>query len=155
MLQNSAERNSHLFRLYYYLDHKRSDLRTDESEDHVEDIHRLEFKLDYLIDLVSSLIKIGDSLPEETPVVLTTETLRWRREASDLAPGDWLQLNLYLPGIYTRPVEFYGQLIETKAVESTHECQMTICSSQEKGADWLDRLIFREHRREIARLKHS
>lgn len=152
VLAQSGEVNSRLFKLFYYLDRQRSDLRHDESEDYPEDMFRLELKLDYLIDLVSSMVIVQNPKPDPIPIQLTTEYLSWQGVDMDLRPEEWVQAQLYLPGIPHKAVELVGQM-GADDITQTAEQTLFFKQNQEGGGDWLDRLIFREHRRHIARLK--
>lgn len=106
-------------------------------------VARLEAKLDLTLTLVGELLRRQTPLPPSVAVVLGSETLAWQAHGD--APHGTGVVALYLsprlPWPLTLPVEIIGAHAGTVRAKLTH--------LSEEAQDWLDRTLFRHHRREV------
>jgi hypothetical protein len=121
------------------------------------ELHRLENKLDLLIDLVGDLLTRQSDLPSAVPVRLCAETLGWAC-APDAAPapGDSVEAEVYLNARYPRPLVMFGRI---ESVETDADGRASVLlryrelSEGARGA--LEKTIFRQHRRLIAHARQT
>ncbi|KAF0193038.1 MAG: hypothetical protein FD165_141 [Gammaproteobacteria bacterium] len=115
-----------------------------------ENIARLEFKLNLLIDLVGYLLAQNSLIPPRVLVSLSADGLEW---GSDDAPqlGSYVELALYLSPKYPRPVTLPG-FIEAVDVtpEGGYRTRAIFPELSVPLQDALEKFIFRHHRRIIA-----
>ncbi len=112
--------------------------RTDHHLAHVE------AKLDLALTLIGELLRRQTQLPPALPVVLTATSLAWRSPQTPAPHAKGvvtLYLSPHLPWPLMLPVE----------VSASHdgETRARIVHLSEEAQDWLDRTLFRHHRRAV------
>lgn len=118
------------------------------------EFQRLELKLDLLLEQVGLLLAQQTLLPEAVPLRLTAQELHWwAREAP--APGETVQVAVYLKEELHRPVILLGKVRECKAEANGHRILMRFTDLGEGVREELERFIFRWHRRHIAQARRS
>lgn len=136
------------------------EFRTEGGEDDApaaHELHRLENKLDLLIDLVGELLTRQSDLPAPVPVRLCAETLVWTC-APDAAPapGDSVEAEVFLNPRYPRPLVMFG-LVESVEADADGRANVSLryreLSEGARGA--LEKTIFRQHRRLIAHARQG
>lgn len=113
------------------------------------DLARLESKVNLVLDLVGQLLAQQLLLPEPVWLKVGVRGIEW---SSPQAPamGAPLLLQLYLTPTYPRPLELPATVVryESLVVGARSTAAFTGCS--EPVQDWLEKLIFRHHRRSVA-----
>jgi len=109
------------------------------------ELSRLDLKLNLLLDLVGQLIYQQLDIPSTSLVTVTSSEVAWG--ADDLpSPGDTLFVQLYIQRGIPKPLSFYGRVV---AVDGGR-ARVQLVGLSESVQQWLDKLIFRHHRREVA-----
>ncbi len=121
-------------------------------EDHANQGHelaRLEVKVNLVLDLVGQLLAQQLLLPEPSWLKVGARGIEWVSPQA-LDTGTSLLIQLYLTPNYPRPLELPATVVkhEPLAVGARSTAAFEGCS--EPVQDWLEKLIFRHHRRSIA-----
>ncbi len=117
------------------------------TEDPAGEAGRLEAKVDLLIGLVASLASAGRPLPPTRPVRLEAERLSWRPFPEDAAGVGAREVRLYLVPDYPVPLQLAGEV--TAAGDGW--LRLGFGSLGPEADDLLGQVLFRAHRREVAR----
>lgn len=147
--QEINDANTRLLQLYYVLEDRRGESIGDESETQKPEMQRLEAKVDYLIELVTSMAEQQKRLPEPLDITLNSETISWPSSEAPPEVGSLLKVNLFILPLVSRPL----QLFTTIQATSVHLISGTLLDRTASCYQMLDRIVFRYHRREIARNK--
>lgn len=110
-----------------------------------QEMNRLDLKLNLLLDLVGQLIYKQLEIPSTSLVTVTSSEVMW---GADHLPdtGDTLFVQLYIQRGIPKPLSFYGRVV---AVDGG-SARVHLIGLSESVQQWLDKLIFRHHRREVA-----
>jgi hypothetical protein len=146
------ERNERVVQALEALEEPR---REDREEDAREArLQRFELKLDLVLELLGQLVLGHISIPERLPLHLSTRALVWE---SDHPPpeGAAVQVDLYLSPRYPQPIGLAGvvQAVEP-APSGVSRVTVIFGDLGEVVQDWLERSLFRHHRRRVARARH-
>jgi hypothetical protein len=114
-----------------------------------EDIARIENKLNALFDMVGMLLAQSIAVPEPVECVVQSEGLQWRSDGSPPQADQLLRLSLYLNRRYPRPLELCAR-VEHVTDERPARVTARFVGADDGVSDGLARIIFREHRREVA-----
>lgn len=119
------------------------------------DLGHLDFKLNVLLDLVGRLITRDQQLPASTPIRLSARGLEWT--APGAPPADSrLLVRLHLQPSYPRPLELPAKVVSVAlGPAGGHRIQVVFEGLSEVVEDALERLIFRNHRRQIAQSRSA
>lgn len=113
------------------------------------EIARLDMKVDMLLDLVSQLIYAQLEIPPRTQVTISSEELQWN--TNDFPPpGEQVFMQVYVQHGTPKPLCFYGQIISTAQDHDVGIAKVNYVGLSDSARRWLEKLIFRHHRREIA-----
>ena len=126
--------------------------RPEPGEEHAEvaqELARLDFKLSLVLDLVGQLLSRQLTLPESLPVRLGARGLEWPA-ADPPRPGAHLIVSLYLHPGYPRPLELPGVVAGVDPLPVGGRVRLAFRGLGEPVEDWLEKFIFRHHRRSIA-----
>lgn len=123
----------------------------------VQELHRLEGKIDLVIDLLGEVLLQQRALPPRMPVRLCAERLEWEcsLEAAP-RPGEPVAVDVFLNPRYPRPLVLHGTV---QAAEPVAEGRIRVCLPHEglgeavRGA--LEKALFRRHRRLVAHARRS
>ena len=122
---------------------------SDDEPDISQEMARLDAKLNLLLDLVSQLIYAQLEIPQITRVTLSSSDIEWRGDHVP-QPGATVFLQVYIQRGTPKPLCFYGTVTSTAqecAAGRARVRYLGLCGSAQA---WLDKLIFRHHRREVA-----
>lgn len=113
------------------------------------DLARLEFKVNLMLDLIGQLLAQQMLLPDAVWLKIGARGIEW---ASPQAPslGEPLLLQLYLTPSYPRPLELPATVVKRETLTVGARCTAAFVGCSEPVQDWLEKLIFRHHRRSIA-----
>lgn len=127
------------------------------AEEHPEIAHemrRLESKVDLLLSMVSRLLVRQRPLPEAVPLRLSATGIEWLSSQAP-AEGDHVQLELYLCRDFPLPLLLTGKVMQVTAEASSRRITVIFEGLGVTVRDWVDKIIFRQHRRRIARSRRG
>ncbi len=121
----------------------------DEHATQGHELARLEFKVNLILDLLGQLLAQQMLLPEAVWLKVGARGVEW---ASPEVPkqGQALLLQLYLTPSYPRPLELPATVVKHETLTVGARCTAAFAGCSEPVQDWLEKLIFRHHRRSIA-----
>lgn len=138
------EANEDILRTIALLDEHFSETG-DEHDVATHGLHRIDFKLNLVLDLVSQVLAHHLTLPEAVNVSFNTDAIQWEGQSTP-DPGSTVKIDLYVSRKYPRAIVLYGKV---QAVQS-FKTGVALDGVSEIMRDGLDKLIFRHHRRRIA-----
>jgi hypothetical protein len=112
------------------------------------EIARLDLKLNLVLDLVSTLIYHELDIPQTCPVRVAADEVSWRGDVP--GPGKTVFLELYIQRGLPKPLCCYGKVVSTPEEHATGLARVRFVGLTGTARSWLEKLIFRHHRREIA-----
>ena len=121
----------------------------DESPALVQELQRLESKVNILLRLTAELALRNSGLPPPQRVRLTSRALEWFGEPVP-AVGSTGQLAVYINSALPQPVKIPCVVAGERVQDNMHAAQMRFCGLSDAVAEQLDKLIFRHHRRLVA-----
>lgn len=131
-----------------------NDVLKDESPALLQELQRLEFKLNILLRLTAQVAMQNEALPPRCMVRLTPKGLEW--EGAEEAPvGATGLLKLYINAALPQPLSLPCLVVAERHGAASRVAQMRFVGVSEVVADLLEKLIFRHHRRLIAVSKHA
>lgn len=125
---------------------------TDSSEDEIglsQEIARLDLKVNLLLDLVSQLIYQQLEIPEKSQVTISSTNIRWDSVKVPL-PGATVFVQVYIQHGTPKPLCFYGKVQSSEEQYRSGSALVSYLGLSGSAQSWLDKLIFRHHRRAIA-----
>lgn len=116
---------------------------------------RMESKLDLMVELLGQLLSKELQLPETHLVKISSQYLQWHcREPLEL--GSRVLLKCYLLPHLPLPLTVRGNVLAAEAqAEGGYLLTISLEDLDEQCSDLLDKIIFRIHRRTIARHRQS
>ncbi len=116
------------------------------SADERPELIQIETRLNLLIDMVGELLGRLGNRPPECSVELASTSVVWQGDS--LPPvGETVELTLWPHSHLPRPLRLSGQVVSA----DQGRCRVELDDPGEWVRDGLERLIFRHHRREVAR----
>lgn len=112
----------------------------------------MEARLDLCIQLVGQLLVQHAPLPQPCPVNITSEEVTWCNPA-ELAPGSVGAIGLYVSPQVPQPLWLPARVIRCASAKQGWTITAQYVGMDEELQDWLDKTIFRRHRREISERK--
>lgn len=125
------------------------DVKHDEEHALAEDLQRIEFKVNVLIQLVARLMKREDSVPPVRHWRLHGEGVEWLVTDDAPAPGLGL-VSLFVSRNFPQPLVLPGRVTGTRDDQHGRWSQFRFEGLAPTSADLLEKLIFRHHRRAVA-----
>lgn len=140
--------NSTLLRALLMLDEPAAAHESDQGRP--DPIHNLERRIDLLLLMASTALRGMGTLPAERPCALASRKLRWASEQS-IGVGRRLWARLYLRHRVALPLMLPGRISEEQFDRGQFWHTLEIDPLEPSVQNDLDRLIFRHHRRQVAR----
>lgn len=152
---SACQSNERVLRGFSVLDEHRTEGSDDEHGHHgAHDPSRLEFKLNLLLDMVARLLAEHVAIPAAAPVKMSGSGIRWR--SPSVPPlGSTVSVDLYLNRLYPTPITFYGEVTQVEPDGEEFQVEMIYRDMSDSLRSWLEKLIFRHHRRQIAHSRHQ
>lgn len=119
-----------------------------------QELARLEFKVNLLLDLVSHLLAQQQNLPQACPVRISSLGLEWHSERAAAPPGTPGEVVLYINPELARPVRLPAR-IGTPSQGGEGGTVAVFEGLSDGVVDLLEKMIFRRHRRQIAQSRPS
>lgn len=119
-----------------------------------QELQRLDFKLNLVLDLVGQLLSQHLVLPAPMPVRLGSNSMEW--DAAD-APGvgGLVNVELFLSRKYPRAITLHGRVRQVDALEGVHRVEVIFEGVSALVQESLEKFIFRHHRRRIAHARRA
>ncbi len=122
------------------------------ADDHpavVQELRRLDSKLDLVLDLVGRVLGHHEPLPPPVAVRLHARDLEWSDVRAPSA-GSRIQVALYLCLRVPRPLALSGRVRSVEPFAGAFRIMMDIDDPGEAVAEQLEKIIFVHHRRTVA-----
>lgn len=127
----------------------------DEDQGHgSQDLARVEFKINLLLDLVARVVVHHMSVPDPVPVRIGAAAIQWETHSAPPL-GQYLRVDLYLNPKYPSPVTLFGVVRGVDPTEAGYQVEMSYRDMSETVQGWIEKLIFRQHRRLVAQARHG
>ena len=124
----------------------------DEHDITAQGMQRIDFKLNLVLDLVGQVLAHHISLPESVSVSFNTEAIQWEGlSAPDAGAG--VKIELYVSRKYPRAIVLYGKVQAVQPLPGAFKVGVAFEGLSEIVCDGLGKLIFRHHRRYVARAR--
>ncbi len=113
------------------------------------EIARLDLKLNLVLDLVSQLVYKQLDIPDICRVTVTSGEVMWGADNVP-PPNKMIFVQLYIQHGTPKPLCFYGQVVTSVDDFASGKARVNFVGLSGPVQQWLDKLIFRHHRREVA-----
>ena len=115
---------------------------------------RMESKLDLVVELLGQFLSETLQLPDAHPIRISSQFMQWQgREAVDVGTPILLKCSL-LPHL-PLPLTLRGSVSAMERRGEGYQLTMSLEELDEQCSELLDKIIFRNHRRSIARNRQS
>jgi len=121
----------------------------DESPALVQELQRLEFKVNMLLRLTAELARRDSALPPAQRVRMTSRGLEWFG-AQTLSVGATGLLSLYMNSALPQPIRISGVVEGERMDEGMPVVQVRFSGMSDAVVEQLEKFIFRHHRRLVA-----
>ncbi len=153
-LQQINAQNAHLLLADASLEeHRATADPKDDSQPLFQELHRLEFKVDIVLRLLSALLQKQQSLPPRRKFRIYARGLEWV-ESSPLSAGMTGVVSLYINPALPFPLELPCECVTTFDVEGEATGRAEFRGLNAAVVELLEKLIFRHHRRQVAEARH-
>jgi hypothetical protein len=126
-----------------------TETKVDEQHELTEDLQRVEFKLNVLIQLVARLLAKSSDLPPVRSFRLNARGLEWLTAGEELLPGPAL-VSLHVSRHFPEALKLPGRIVgQQRDAEGAWE-QFAFEGLTPSVVELLQRLVFRHHRRLVA-----
>ncbi|EAQ98448.1 PilZ domain-containing protein [Congregibacter litoralis] len=113
-----------------------------------QEVARLDLKVNLLLDLVGTLIYHQLDIPDTSPVRVSAAGVAWKGDVPE--PGATIYLELYIQRGLPKPLCCYGEVVSTAEDFAKGTAKVKFTGLTGAAKSWLEKLIFRHHRREVA-----
>ncbi len=122
----------------------------DEDRPWLADLARLEFKLDVLLATLGRLLAKEAAMPAPVPVRMYAAGLEWLATGQRPVAGAAGRVALFINPAFPQPVIIHGQVSGHRADAQGLWAQFAFAGLSPAVVDLLERLVFRQHRRQVA-----
>jgi hypothetical protein len=148
-LAHLNETNDDTLRMLAIMD-ERSLEKTEEGATVAAELTRLETKVNLLLDMVGQILANHLLLPEQIPVRLGANGIEFAHAKPPTA-HERVVVSLYLHPRYPRPFEVLGKVVSVDDTgQGAYWVRVRFEGVSHSVEDWLEKFIFRRHRRLIA-----
>ena len=142
-------RNTEVLRIIATLDEF-----TDQHQGASPELAHLDFKLNLVLDLVGEIVAYYHDTPPAVPARLGAQAVEW--ESGQAPPvGGQVAMEIYLHHHYPHPVVFPGKVQTVSPLAQGNRCLVVFEPLSEQGREWLEKIIFLHHRRQVAYSRQS
>lgn len=110
-------------------------------------LERLEAKLDLALDLLARLLARDAARPQRYPATLSATAIEWL--CNDAPPSGNLVISLYLDPRLPQPLQLPAEVMASSLTPDGRRTLAEFRQLDEETQEWLERLVFRQHRRHI------
>lgn len=144
-----AARNVSVLRAVGVLEEHRSE--PEERSGMEGDVARLDLKLNLVIELLGVAINMQRPLPQDHEIRISIKGIRWHCEQPVAQAGDTVMISLFLHACSAQAVQWQASILATEAADDGgYNCWAEFEALPDAMTQYLERLIFRHHRRQIA-----
>lgn len=122
-------------------------IELDEHDEVSLELRRQELKINLLLDMVGELLAKQKQLPAPVKLNLTSLGMEWPNNAAKFKVGEKLAIALYISPPTPKELRLYGEVVAGEGDETT---AIHFVGLNQSVKDWLEKFIFRHHRRTIA-----
>ncbi|MCU0976212.1 MAG: PilZ domain-containing protein [Steroidobacteraceae bacterium] len=122
----------------------------DEERPWLADLARLEFKLDVLLGTLGRVLAREAVMPAAVPVRMYAGGIEWLAQDDRPVTGARGRLTLYVNPSFPQPLQVYGRVIGYRSDGHGLWAQFAFGGLSAPVVDMLERLVFRQHRRQVA-----
>ncbi len=153
-LANIYSQNEEMLRFIAALEEYGAANTDEENSAHLHELARVENKINLLLDMVGQLLARQTDMPQAVLIRLSPDAIQWQ---SDHVPatGDQLLLDVYINKKHPNPLVFLGCVHQVEALNNGFSVIVEFKNTSEAVASALEKMIFRQHRRQIASLRTS
>lgn len=146
--------NDRILRCLIAVDESRSESGDEDHGPIAYDLARLDFKINLLLDMMGRLLSRHVPMPDPVLLRMSAAGLHWQ---SKTAPelGGALEVELYLSRRFPSPIVLRGHVDAVTPGEHGYLIDLSYGDISEPVRNWLEKLIFRQHRRQIAHARKS
>lgn len=148
------EANEKFLRIASVLDEQLAE-PADAEPELTHELRRLESKLDMLLEMVGRALAAQLTLPPAAHVWLSSERIEWISPDKPPGPQAQVLVSLYLVAAYPYPLLLAGKVHAVEADAAGQRVTVVFEELGETVRDWLDKTIFRHHRRQIAHARRN
>ncbi len=146
--------NERILRCLTAVDESRSESGDEEHGPIAQDLARLDFKVNLLLDMMGRLLSRHVPMPDPVLVRMSAAGLQWQAKTPPEV-GSVLEVELYLSRRFPSPIVLRGQVDSVRQAEHGRLIELSYGDISEPVRNWLEKLIFRQHRRQIAHARKS
>ncbi|MFT6050629.1 MAG: hypothetical protein ACI9B9_000267 [Halioglobus sp.] len=114
-----------------------------------QEVLRLDLKVNLLLDLVSQLIYKQLEIPAVSRVTVSSREIDWQSDKVP-QPGQVIFVEAYIQHGTPKPICFYGEVVSSQLEYRSNAARVRYLGLADSVQSWLDKLIFRHHRRAVA-----
>lgn len=118
-----------------------------------QEIQRLDFKVNIILELLAQLVSRNIELPLAAEIKLGADALLWSSTTTPPVCGARVQVKLYLDPRFPFPLTLTGLVVDVTQAGNAHQVRLELDPQTELTQELLEKYIFRCHRRHIARMK--
>lgn len=150
ILEQRMHNNVILLRALAVFESPPPDREKDLGQDMGKALDRLEAKIDLTLSLVTQLLRQQTSPPQPCPVVLRADSIEWiDREAPPT--GSEVVISVWLSPQLPQPLVLPAAIADAEPHPDGIQIRAALTRLSPESRDWLERTIFRYHRRAIQR----
>ena len=147
------ESTEEILRIFYVLDEYHAEPE-DEHNPLAQELKRIDFKVNLVLDLVGQILSNSLSIPAPVDMQLSAQGIAWlNTKAPDV--GDLIHMEIYLKPKFPRPINMYARVKSTDPVQTNLRIEAHFEYMSEQVSNWLEKIVFRQHRRMIAQTRHK
>jgi len=120
-----------------------------------QEIHRLDFKMNVLLELVALVATKDSPSPKPLSLVLSCEAIQWVTLQSPPEVGEHVKMDLFVERRFPFPLILMGVVESVSSEASQSKVIAKLLPHDESLQELWDKFIFRCHRRHIARMKRD
>ncbi|WP_216641086.1 PilZ domain-containing protein [Solemya velesiana gill symbiont] len=151
-MPRAAARNERLLQCLIALDEHRKEV-SEEDDDRVAELLRLEAKLDMLLELVSGLVQQKEDVEVPSGLRLGAMGMSWSGGEADLQVGQHAWISLAIDPRLPQSLKLPVLIKEIADHEEGRWITASFLEQGERFTDLLQKVIFRHHRRQVAQLR--
>ena len=125
----------------------------DDSAELNQDLQRMDFKINIILELVGQLVSQNIQMPTNTDIKLGPKAIQWLVSENPPESGQTIQLKIYLDARFPFPFVIFGSVTSVIPAEFGYCIAMKTAQKNTYSLELLEKYIFRCHRRHIARMK--
>jgi hypothetical protein len=141
-----TERNVRILQLCAAIEEQGMAEKKDDKTPHAADLMRLEIKVNLLLELMGQLLAVQQPRPAATAVRFNALAVVWKATQPLPRVGDKGLLDIYLRDGLPQPLSLLVNVTQVAA----DQVKAAVTPPGETVADLLEKLAFRQHRRQVA-----